>query len=53
MDDIFYRGYVIAEGSTTFAPIIFYPEGHYELQGHGDSVEDCKKDIDALIDMVD
>jgi hypothetical protein len=53
MEDIHYRGYIITEGGTMFSPYIFYPEGHYELQGHGENLEECKKSIDELIEMAE
>lgn len=49
-----YRGYVIEEDNTGYAPkhlrFHFFELGDEIAKGCGESIEDCKRQIDEIID---
>jgi predicted RNase H-like HicB family nuclease len=44
-----YQGYIIAPNLTGYVNFDFYTPESEIISGHGETIEDCKKQIDELL----
>jgi hypothetical protein len=49
MKSVNYKGYTISPNNTGFVSFDFYIDGGETIKGHGKSIEDCKEQIDELL----
>lgn len=49
MESINYKGYVIYPNNTGWVNFDFHIDGSEKITGHGKSIEDCKEQIDELL----
>lgn len=45
-----YRGYIIEPNKTGYVNFDFYLKEAELISGHGESIEDCKSQIDELLE---
>lgn len=51
MEEIKYKGYIIYPNLTGYVEYDFHREDCEIISGHGVSIEDCKEQIDELLDL--